>query len=107
LKGIDLGALERQTQAFSDATAGRYRELVEPQLRSQLGIGFDRLRRSDLPAFFRAGGFDSIFPADRLVPAFGSTLAGLGINLHAQPNVTLDIEQRPNKSPRAFCAPVS
>src|SRR5439155_26923153 len=34
------------------------------------------------------------------------TLAGLGIDLGAQSNVTLDTEQRPNKSPRAFCAPV-
>src|SRR5207249_12243715 len=29
-----------------------------------------------------------------------------GIDLHAQENVHLDIEQRPSKSPRAFCAPI-
>jgi hypothetical protein len=40
------------------------------------------------------------------VPAFEETLAGLGIDLHAQSNVRLDTEQRPQKSPRAFCSPV-
>ena len=38
--------------------------------------------------------------------AFERTLAGLGIDLAAQANVKLDTEQRPLKSPRAFCAPV-
>jgi hypothetical protein len=33
-------------------------------------------------------------------------LADLGIDLKAQENVHLDVEQRPLKSPRAFCAPI-
>jgi oligoendopeptidase F len=107
LKQVDLAALQRQTAAFLDATASRYRETVEPHLREQVGMGFDELRRSDLPYFFRAVRFDDLFPAERIVAALEQTLAGLGIELHAQPNVRLDLEQRPQKSPRAFCAPVS
>jgi hypothetical protein len=41
-----------------------------------------------------------------MVPALESTLEDLGIDLNAQENVTLDLEERPNKSPRAFCAPI-
>jgi hypothetical protein len=41
-----------------------------------------------------------------MVPALEWTLAGLGIDLRAQENVHLDIEPRPSKSPRAFCAPI-
>jgi hypothetical protein len=107
LKQIDIGALEQQTSAFLLETGGRYRESVEPHIRAQVGVGFDQLRRSDLPHFFRAAGFDDLFPSERIVPALESTLAGLGIDLHSQSNVRLDIEQRPQKSPRAFCAPVS
>jgi hypothetical protein len=107
LKGFDLAELGRQTRAFTDATDARYRELVEPQLVAQTGIGFDKLRRSDLPFFYRATVYDGQFPAEKLVESFEATLGGLGIDLRAQPNVTLDIEARPNKSPRAFCAPVS
>ena len=38
--------------------------------------------------------------------ALRGTLAGLGIDLDAQGNVHLDVEERPTKSPRAFCAPI-
>jgi oligoendopeptidase F len=106
LKEVDLVALERETHTFSDATAERYREIVEPQLLAETGIGLDSLRRSDLPYFFRAKTHDHMFPAARLMEAFERTLEGLGIDLEAQINVRLDLEQRTRKSPRAFCAPV-
>jgi hypothetical protein len=47
-----------------------------------------------------------MFPADKMVPALEGTLEDLGIDLSSQENVTLDLEERPNKSPRAFCAPI-
>ena len=46
------------------------------------------------------------FPADRMLPALRGTLSGLGIDLDSQRNVHLDVEERPTKSPRAFCAPI-
>jgi hypothetical protein len=59
---------------------------------------------SDLPRFFRAAVEDGLFPADRLIASLLETLRGLGIG--EQANVVLDVEARPSKSPRAFCAPV-
>ena len=106
LSGIDLRALEAQTSAFLGATEDGYEALVEPALRRELGLGFAELRRSDLPAFFRAPSLDAGFPEDRLVPALSETLAGMGVDLAAQPGVKIDTERRPKKSPRAFCAPV-
>ena len=41
-----------------------------------------------------------------MLPALEATLRDLGIDLAAQANVHLDLEQRPAKSPRAFCAPI-
>ena len=41
-----------------------------------------------------------------MLPALRGTLAGLGIDLDSQQNVHLDVEERPTKSPRAFCAPI-
>ena len=41
-----------------------------------------------------------------MVPALRGTLSNLGIDLDAQDNVHLDVEERPTKSPRAFCAPI-
>jgi hypothetical protein len=99
LKGVDLAALERQTRAFSDITARPYRELVGPQLEEQIGIGLDRLRRSDLPYFFRGPRYDSLFPAERLLESLEQTLRGVGIELRGLANVKLDVEPRPRKSP--------
>ena len=41
-----------------------------------------------------------------MLPALEGTLAELGIDLRAQANVHLDVEQRAKKTPRAFCAPI-
>jgi hypothetical protein len=106
LSGIDLLALVRQTEAFLTASEAPYEPLVEPEVERHLGLGFGRLRRSDLPAFFRAPTLDRSFPSDHLERALSETLAAIGIDLRRQPGVRLDTEERPKKSPRAFCAPV-
>ncbi|HEX4719527.1 MAG TPA: hypothetical protein VH300_13420 [Thermoleophilaceae bacterium] len=106
LSGIDLAALEQQTEALLRDTEASYEPVVEPQLREHLGLGFNELRRSDLPALFRAPSLDAAFPPERAIPALRQTLAGLGIDVDSQRNVILDAEVRPKKTPRAFCAPV-
>jgi len=106
LKRIDLRALSTQTAAFADASAPSYPQVLEPELRRTLGIDMSELRRADLPRFFRAAEQDRHFPAARLTESFVETLRGLGIEVAGQPGVTFDIGSRPNKSPRAFCAPV-
>jgi hypothetical protein len=106
LSGIDLAALEQQTEALLADTENDYEPMLEPELQRHLGFSFDELRRSDLPAFFRAPTLDSAFPPEQAIPALRRTLAGLGIDIDAQRNVILDAEVRPTKSPRAFCAPV-
>ena len=54
----------------------------------------------------RGSSWDAWFEARRLLPIATETLGRLGMDVAAQPNVTLDVVQRPNKSPRAFCVPV-
>jgi hypothetical protein len=104
LRGIDLAALARQTKRFLDSTERSYPELLDPQLERAGLPPLGRLRRCDLPRFFRAAELDSVFDARRLIDAFRRTLAGLGVDLDAQSNVHLDTESRPTKSPRAFCS---
>lgn len=62
--------------------------------------------RVDLDRVLRGAGWDSWFPARGMVPALRGTLAGMGIDLDGQSAITLDVEQRPRKAPRAFCEPV-
>jgi hypothetical protein len=107
LKALDLDGLQAQTSAFSAETEIDYPRLLEPQLQRALGVErITQLRRSDLPRFFRAPDHDAYYPQAKLVESFVATVAGLGIDVRRQPGVVLDVESRPNKSPRAFCAPV-
>lgn len=105
-KQVDLQGLRVQTEAFSSATDVPFAEVLEPQLQRTLGIGLSQLRRSDLPRFFRAADEDQLFGAQQLLSSFIETTRGMGFALEHQPQVVLDVESRPNKSPRAFCAPV-
>jgi hypothetical protein len=104
LRALDLAGLAEQTDRFLRATEERYASVVDPQL-ARAGVpALGRLRRTDLPRFFRAPHLDDEFEPERMVPSLEETLAGLDIDLAAQSNVTLDAEPRPTKSPRAFCS---
>ncbi len=104
LRGIDLEGLREQTARFLVATDGAYGPLTDEQLERAGLPKLGALQRSDMPRLFRAPELDEFFPAERLVESFEATLAGLGIDLRGQPNVHLDTESRPTKSPRAFCS---
>jgi hypothetical protein len=106
LSGIDLGALSVQARRFLELTDPVYEPLMDPELERVLGARLTRLRRSDLARFFRAPQLDAAFPDRGLIDSLARTLAGLGLDLDAQPNVRLDTEDRPTKTARAYCAPV-
>ncbi len=104
VRELDLRALAGRLEEFTQATEADYALTVDPELERTVGAPLAELRRSDLARFFRAAHLDELFPSDRMVPALRLTLSGLGIDLDAQRNVTLDTEARPTKSPRAFCS---
>jgi hypothetical protein len=101
-----LDFLAAQCSTFLDETEDLYVAVLDPLFRRRVGVSLEEARRSDVPRLFRASEWDEGFPAEGLVPALEWTLSGLGIDLRAQENVHLDIEPRPQKSPRAFCAPI-
>jgi len=104
--GFELDALAGQCRRFLSETEDLYADVFERLIRDRIGVGVADVRRWDMPRLFRATEWDAAFPADRMLPALEGTLAGLGIDLHAQRNVHLDLDARSNKSPRAFCAPI-
>jgi len=101
--GLDLRSLAKECNTFLSATDPRYEDVLAPELRRQLAFGLERLRRSDIAAFMRAPGLDWAFPGERLLASYELTLEGLGLD---GGGVRLDLEERPNKTPRAFCAAV-
>ena len=104
--GFELERLASDCRAMLDSTERAWEESADRLLRTRAGVGLDEAEAWDTPRLFRAEEWDAEFPGDRMVPALRATLADLGIDLDAQVNVHLDVEQRPKKSPRAFCAPI-
>jgi hypothetical protein len=104
--GFQLDDLARQCRDFLDSTERLWEREGDKFFRSSVGVGLDEVERWDVGRAFRGTAWDAGFPADRMVPALEATLADWGIDLHAQSNVRLDLEDRPNKDPRAFCVPI-
>jgi hypothetical protein len=104
--GFQLDGLAEQCRAVLDSTERLYEDAVDRLFRQRVGVGLGEAERWDVARLFRAPGWDAAFPKDRMLAALEATLSDLGIDLRAQKNVHLDIEERPNKTPRAFCAPI-
>jgi hypothetical protein len=106
LKGIDLGALGEVMSGFLERTRDLYLEHVGPWFEEVIGVPFAEAERHDASVLFRMHERDASFPAEGMVPALRETLRRLGVALDDQANVRLDTEDRPRKSPRAFCVAV-
>jgi hypothetical protein len=104
--GLPLDDLAEQCRRFLADTEGLWEEAGDRFFRSRVGLGLDEIRRSDVGRAWRGADWDSAFPPDRMLPALEGTLDDLGIDLRTQDGVELDLEDRPNKDPRAFCSPI-
>jgi len=104
--GFRLDEMGEQCRAFLDATERMWEDAGDRLFRQRVGVGLADAQRYDVARVFRAPEWDPSFPADRMLPALEATLSDLGVDLHAQENVELDVEQREKKTPRAFCSPI-
>ncbi|MBI5366452.1 MAG: hypothetical protein HZA54_05415 [Planctomycetes bacterium] len=107
LSGIGLGALGEELARFEKESGDAYKEHLTWSLRHELDLPLRRAARHDLAWLFSGHRHDAHFPATKLLPSIAGFLERLGIDPRAGGRVRLDVEPRPNKSPRAFCAPVS
>jgi hypothetical protein len=101
-KQISLRELEDVLRRAADAVADEYARLR--------GHWFERLlgpERADVPAsahvawLRRLSPLESTYPKKRSVEVCVETVRALGFDLEAIPNIRLDLEDRPQKNPRA------
>jgi hypothetical protein len=104
--GFRLDELADECRDLLDETETLWEREGDKLFRTRLGIGLDEARPWDVVRLFRAPELDKLYPNDEMVPALEHTLTDLGIDLRSQENVHLDLDARPSKSPRAFCAPI-
>jgi hypothetical protein len=101
-----LDDLADQCRRFLESTDRLWEDAGDRFFRTRIGIGLGEIERWDVARVFRGAGWDEAFPKDRMLPALEATLSDLGVDLRSQRNVELDLEDRPNKTPRAFCVPI-
>ncbi|MFL5916650.1 MAG: hypothetical protein ACJ752_13605 [Gaiellaceae bacterium] len=104
--GFPLDDLAEQCRHLLAETEDLWEEAGDRFFRSRVGIGLGEIARWDLGRAWRGADWDAAFPAEAMAPALEVTLAELGVDLYGQKNIELDLEERPNKDPRAFCAPI-
>lgn len=104
--GFPLHDLAEQCRRFLAETEDLWVRAGDRFFRSRVGNGLAEIRRWDVGRAWRGAGWDASFPRELMLPALEGTLAELGIALREQPNVELDLDDRPSKDPRAFCSPV-
>ncbi len=106
IKHIDLQRLERMMQDFMTKTESIYTARMEKALVDKVGVKLKDAEKHDLAFFFRAKEFDTYFKKEDAVETLRKTLANMGLRLERQDNIELDVEERPKKSPRAFCSEI-
>lgn len=105
LKGVDYNALaDKLRKLLRDSDALYKKSLAAVLKKSGLSIG--RTYHFDFGFVNRAKEFDKFFPKIKMVPVLKNTLKDLGFDLNKQKSIILDLEERPNKVPRAFCSPL-
>jgi len=101
-KGVSLRELERALVAATEATAGSYARLRDRWFDALLGP-----QRPAVPSAYhvsylrRLSPLDATYSKERSVPVCMETLSRLGFQLADEPNIRLDLDDRPQKSPRA------
>ena len=105
-KGISVRELERALAAASDAATGVYTRLKERWLEQLLGPEREEVPSSSHVAYLRRlSPLEAIYTKEQAVPVCMDTLARLGFDLEHEPNIKLDLDDRPQKSPRACVIP--
>ncbi|HEX3806213.1 MAG TPA: hypothetical protein VHV52_05470, partial [Gaiellaceae bacterium] len=101
-KAISLRDLSRALEAASVASTESYAKLRDIWFDRLLGPDRDQVPTSSHTGYMRRlSTLESTYTKERATEVCLETLVALGFDLTAQPNIKLDLEDRPQKSPRA------
>jgi len=101
-KGISLHALERALEEAAVASAAAYDRLREKWFDRLLGPERDEIPTSSHTSYLRRlSPLEQTYTKERAVEVCSATLRALGLDLEQTPGIRLDLEDRPQKSPRA------
>ncbi|HEY2326704.1 MAG TPA: hypothetical protein VGH52_04375 [Gaiellaceae bacterium] len=101
-KDISLRQLSAALKAASDSSTDAYRGLRERWFARLLGDDHPKVPTSFHTSYMRRlSPLEATYTKERATEVCLETLRELGFNLEQQPNIKLDLDDRPQKSPRA------
>lgn len=101
-KGIDLWVLEQALAGASDAFTPAWESLRTKWFERLLGAERPEIPSSSHVAYMRRlSPLEPTYTRERALEVCLATLTALGFDLEADPNVRLDLDDRPQKNPRA------
>ena len=105
-KGISLRELEAVLAQASERSTGAYVPLRDRWFERLLGPERAKMPSSYHVAYLRRlSPLESTYTKDRAVEVCMDTVKRLGFDLENEPNIRLDLDDRPQKSPRACVIP--
>ncbi|HSO74150.1 MAG TPA: hypothetical protein VLU47_04870 [Blastocatellia bacterium] len=107
LKRLDYLGIARASKAVLIQTEAVYLARLDEALLREVGSRLEQPERHDAIYLLHLTRYDDRFPAGNLLEVYAATMAGLGIKVASQGNILIDGEQRPRKTCRAFCMPIS
>jgi hypothetical protein len=101
-KGISLVELERALDATARSSAAAYARLRERWFEKLLGPDREEVPTSNHTSYLRRlSPLEATYTKERAVEVCIATLTALGLDLEETPGIRLDLDDRPQKSPRA------
>ncbi len=101
-KGISLHELERALDAAARASADAYAGMRDRWFEKLLGPEREDVPTSNHTSYLRRlSPLESTYTKDRAVEVCVATLGALGLDIENTPGIRLDLDDRPQKSPRA------
>ena len=101
-KGISLHELERALDAAARASADAYARMRERWFEKLLGPEREDVPTSNHTSYLRRlSPLESTYTKERAVEVCVATLSALGLDIENTPGIRLDLDDRPQKSPRA------
>ncbi len=104
--GIDVREFSRRIDAVSARTADTYAAQAAELFPQLLGRQVDRPSRAHAAYMRSLHEWDHVYTRERMVDACNRTVAELGFDLDSIPTIRPDLEDRPDKDPRACVIPV-
>src|SRR5205809_120705 len=105
-KGVSLRELEAALGQASERSTAAYIPLRDRWFERLLGAERDKVPSSYHVAYLRRlSPLESTYTKDRAVEVCMDTVKRLGFDLENEPNIRLDLDDRPQKSPRACVIP--